>query len=440
MQAFFLKFGWSGALFIILILIFGGVFLIVSKAIDESSVLNSSENEEIIKQTNNKEKNDLDHNNNTKKSPLINKTIKEMSVDDQKVTSIEKSSTVVPLVSESKPQNLPLDLKKQGTEKSLNDGNNYSQKKINGEKRQVSKINDATISDVVDPILPEVEIIRVEESGDTVIAGKATPNADVRASIDGRTIGIANANEEGNFVIVGKLEDLTKPGDMLVQSKDLKVSEQAYKKPIEEKELDELDNGWLSSLETFLILPSAKEIKEVGVEPLREEESIIVKTTSDDIRIFNRQAVNLVERVSLDSIRYSKEGIAILDGRARLKMIVRIYIDNIFKIDVSPDENGFWSLALKDVKPGVHTLRIDEIDLKGKVVARIQTPFKREPRDLLDKMFIDAVTVQPGNSLWRIARRIYGRGILYADIYQKNSHLIKDPNLIYPGQVLSLTN
>ena len=49
-------------------------------------------------------------------------------------------------------------------------------------------------------------------------------------------------------------------------------------------------------------------------------------------------------------------------------------------------------------------------------------------------MFTKAITVQPGNSLWRIARRIYGRGIMYIDIYKKNDHLIKDQILFIQGK------
>jgi nucleoid-associated protein YgaU len=44
----------------------------------------------------------------------------------------------------------------------------------------------------------------------------------------------------------------------------------------------------------------------------------------------------------------------------------------------------------------------------------------------------------PGNSLWRLARRSYGRGIRYVEIYQANRSQIRDPNLIYPGQVLAV--
>ena len=37
--------------------------------------------------------------------------------------------------------------------------------------------------------------------------------------------------------------------------------------------------------------------------------------------------------------------------------------------------------------------------------------------------------------LWRIAEQYYGAGIRYSVIYGANSKLIRDPDLIYPGQV-----
>ena len=45
------------------------------------------------------------------------------------------------------------------------------------------------------------------------------------------------------------------------------------------------------------------------------------------------------------------------------------------------------------------------------------------------------VVIQPGNNLWRISRVIYGRGIEYTVIYQANRDQIRDPDLIYPGQI-----
>lgn len=48
------------------------------------------------------------------------------------------------------------------------------------------------------------------------------------------------------------------------------------------------------------------------------------------------------------------------------------------------------------------------------------------------------VTVQPGFTLWGIAEDKYGAGVLYVQLFKANKDQIKDPNLIYPGQVLTL--
>jgi len=46
--------------------------------------------------------------------------------------------------------------------------------------------------------------------------------------------------------------------------------------------------------------------------------------------------------------------------------------------------------------------------------------------------------IRHGDNLWTIARRVYGRGIKYTTIYTANSDQIRDPDLIYPGQVFDL--
>ena len=45
-------------------------------------------------------------------------------------------------------------------------------------------------------------------------------------------------------------------------------------------------------------------------------------------------------------------------------------------------------------------------------------------------------TVVSGDCLWKIAKKFYGNGAQYTKIYNANKDKIKNPNLIYPGQVL----
>ena len=44
-------------------------------------------------------------------------------------------------------------------------------------------------------------------------------------------------------------------------------------------------------------------------------------------------------------------------------------------------------------------------------------------------------TVKRGDCLWNIAKKFYGNGSKYTVIYNANKSKIKNPNLIYPGQV-----
>jgi nucleoid-associated protein YgaU len=48
------------------------------------------------------------------------------------------------------------------------------------------------------------------------------------------------------------------------------------------------------------------------------------------------------------------------------------------------------------------------------------------------------VTVQPGFTLWRIATDRFGEGTMYVQVFEANRDRIKDPDLIYPGQVFTL--
>ena len=48
---------------------------------------------------------------------------------------------------------------------------------------------------------------------------------------------------------------------------------------------------------------------------------------------------------------------------------------------------------------------------------------------------IATTTVSRGDSLWRLSQLTYGAGTRYAVIYKANQEQIRNPNLIYPGQI-----
>ena len=135
-----------------------------------------------------------------------------------------------------------------------------------------------------------------------------------------------------------------------------------------------------------------------------------------------------------------------LAGRGAGDAFVRVYLDNTPITSSRITEDGNWRTDLPAVDTGIYTLRIDEVDTDGAVISRVETPFKREDEAVVAEVETEAdsqprvraVTVQPGNTLWAISRETYGDGVLFVRVFEANADRIRDPDLIYPGQVLTV--
>lgn len=60
------------------------------------------------------------------------------------------------------------------------------------------------------------------------------------------------------------------------------------------------------------------------------------------------------------------------------------------------------------------------------------------PESRRDDVEVRTYTVVSGDSLSKIAKREYGDGNKWRQIYDANRDKINDPDLIYPGQVLTI--
>ena len=171
----------------------------------------------------------------------------------------------------------------------------------------------------------------------------------------------------------------------------------------------------------------------------------VVVADSDGVKVLQDDQ-NAKDQLALDSIAYDPLGNVILSGRSNPDGLVRFYVNNEAISAAKTDDTGYWETDLSDVIPGTYTLRIDELGSRGNVVSRLESPFKREDREKLAALIapssspvrINIVTVQPGNTLWAIARKRYGDGLLYVRVFEANRDKIKDPDLIYPGQLFDL--
>jgi nucleoid-associated protein YgaU len=140
--------------------------------------------------------------------------------------------------------------------------------------------------------------------------------------------------------------------------------------------------------------------------------------------------------VALDMVEYDASGKTILSGRADPGASVEIFIGKQAIGTVKSAADGVWSLALDAGVPiGVYHLRLVSRGADGKREETELDLRRASPGELGGG---DYLAVVPGNNLWHLARRSYGDGLRYVEIYRANRSEIADPNLIYPNQLLSL--
>ena len=175
----------------------------------------------------------------------------------------------------------------------------------------------------------------------------------------------------------------------------------------------------------------------------------ILLADSDGVRVLQSGGAGpqLIDNVSIDAINYDAAGEVALTGRSSGQSSVRVYLDNQPILDVNIASDGQWRADLPEIDTGTYTLRVDELDAEGTVVSRAETPFRREPVEAIqaldtgasaERAAVALITVQPGNTLWGIARDKYGEGLLYVRVFEANAGRIRDPDLIYPGQIFTV--
>lgn len=273
-------------------------------------------------------------------------------------------------------------------------------------------------------ILPSFDIVRISRNGTGVIAGRAEPNSDISIYARDKVIGSAVADRNGEWVLL-------------------------YDNPLPSGPTElSLKSVMPGKFEVF-----SSEVVIVAV-PNRDEKRFIDDETNGVIAILSSRSGNGATRVlqkprlvnfsemakglSLDSLDYDENSNVIISGSATKKARVRIYLDNEYLTEVIATEEGIWSHSfMNDLDQLEHYIRIDQLLEGDDVEVRIEQPFTRgKPID--GSKAKGEVIVRPGNSLWHIARRLYGSGFHYTLIFGANKELIKDPDLIYPGQRFSL--
>ena len=276
---------------------------------------------------------------------------------------------------------------------------------VKEDKAAVGKEDKAVEVEDLNENNPKFDLVRVEEDGSAIIAGSAKPNSEVRLLVDGKELEVVEADGSGTFAILTTIPTGEKPLEL---------------------QLEDANDNSVRSKDTVLVIPNK--------ETENKSPKIVIAETSGEIIVQDQnELAPEIQSLSLDTINYAESGDVILAGRAASEQTVRIYVDNK-PVVLGEVTNGKWNFEIPNIEEGIYTLRVDAINEQGEVVDRVESPFQR----VILEMERGQATIQPGFTLWKLAELKYGFGMRYVQIFEANRDSIKDPDLIYPGQVFQI--
>ncbi|WP_020178471.1 LysM peptidoglycan-binding domain-containing protein [Methylopila sp. M107] len=369
------------------------------------------------------------------------------------------------------------------------------------------------------PKTPPVEkgafdVVRVEPSGETVVAGRCAAGCVVELTVNGKPVDKAQADGAGAWVMTPpKLP----PGD---HELGLKVTgPDGARAPSEQSVTVSVPRDAKGDVAVVLNEPNApsKILQRPGETALAAKPPAAVNAPADPGRKAGEAAKAPGEAaVSIGAVDAEK-GRLFVQGAAPAGAALRVYLNNALIAQPVAGKDARWSVRVeRGLTPGDYVARVDRVEKPtGKVLARAEARFVYEPdvaqatpeparpsaeaaspraaapkgdrektafADGRTTTFaappapneavagtpaaapdpdrapaaaaepevgpdaaanlvvasIDTANVRRGDSLWRISRKTYGSGTRYTVIFTANDKQIRDPDLIYPGQVLVL--
>ena len=344
------------------------------------------------------------------------------------------------------------------------------------------------------PVAPSFDLVRVEPDGESVIAGRAAPGATIELLRGDQVHARAAADASGLFAIV---PPPLPPGSHLVvlqsiapdgtrqrsaQSVTVVISD-AKTRPLVTLTTPDKPTVVLSNPE----LPAkvaeepksepktaeAGDAKPAEPQPVPQQQANAAPAESQPQAPAQSAPRPEIKIVTVEA----EEGKLFVSGQSAPGATVRLYLNESFIAPGGAGGDGKVSFSIgSGVKPGDYRIRLDDVDpVSGQVRSRAEVgfnvpvhvaasppqapaaaqpaapsaePFRSVASALPEGQMASAGTVvipninttivSRGDNLWRISQRVYGKGVRYTVIYGANQEQIRNPDLIYPGQVFVL--
>lgn len=343
-----------------------------------------------------------------------------------------------------------------------------------------------------DTAAPRFDVVRMETDGAALVAGAAEPGEKVQVLVDGQVVGEETAGGDGKFVAFLDLPSsdasrvvtlrTAREGGEVASSQEVILGPTAKPAP---------DGD--ASATTAAAAPTVLLSDRDGVKVLQapgaggsDEVSIGAVSYADNgaVTMTGRGLAGALLRVYLDGAPVTESRIA-EDGSWTLDLSGITGGDRLLRIDeIAADGSVRSRVETPFNRDAGATIRTAAADAATTAAAETATPAVAEPaataqvdaatgdpasaapqpdaetttaaqgggaQDSATTIAatttaptaapvpsITQVTVERGSTLWAIAREKYGEGLMYVRVFEANKDLIRNPDLIYPGQVFHL--
>jgi len=273
-------------------------------------------------------------------------------------------------------------------------------------------------------VVPSFDVVRVEPDGSTVVAGRAAPGSVVSLLSNGGTVAEVGADARGEFALV--LEEPLPPGKAQL-SLNAVTPEGASVSSAQTVAVEVPGAGGSAGPRVVLTAPDAAS---------KVLQGPVVAAAAGG--------------TSIRAIDYDDTGNVVISGEAAPGESVEVIVDGNRLGTAEADADGNWSFRpVEQLAPGEYAVSATALSAPAGATSgeapgtssASQTASvsfeRRAPAAAASGGEGGRIRIERGDSLWTIAQRLYGSGARYTVIYEANAGLIRNPDLIYPGQVFS---
>ena len=234
---------------------------------------------------------------------------------------------------------------------------------------------------------PAFDVVRVEPTGDAVIAGRASPRAAVQLRSDGRVVAQVDADDTGQFAILPppfpagdhRLQLAARSGgEPEILSDAIGIQVPAAAEPARQGATASAKPATDSEKPAEIQHPAeaatpkaAAPTETPKAAPAPEQPKTAALGPAPSNRAANAPLVAIL------SVEMNGAGRFEAKGAAEPNALVRLYLNNAFVAEATAGADGRWSLTVeRGMTPGPYAIRADQIDrANGAVVARAEAPF-----------------------------------------------------------------